>query len=74
WQLPRYLRRCRQKPEALVVLDTAYRKNVWGLVRGNVEGLLAKAKLNDLFIGHAANINKIEKFLKQLQKYYEEIR
>ncbi|NOX25420.1 MAG: dynamin family protein, partial [Deltaproteobacteria bacterium] len=48
WQLPRYLRRCRQKPEALVVLDTAYRKNVWGLVRGNVEGLLAKAKLNDL--------------------------
>ncbi len=75
WQLPRYFRRCRQKPAALVILDTAYRKNIWKRVEGNVQKLLDKAKLNDLFTGHAANINKLEKFSKRyIQKYYEEIR
>jgi GTPase SAR1 family protein len=75
WQLPRYFRRCRLKPEALVSLDTVYRKNVWERVNGNVKKLLDKSKLGDLFTGHAGNISRIEKFSKQyIQKYYEEIR
>jgi len=75
WQLPRYFKRCQLKPAGLVALDTVYRQHVWERVGGKVEKLLAKAKLGDLFVGHASNINKIEKFSKQyIQKYYEEIR
>jgi len=75
WQLPRYYRRCQAKPESLVSLDSVYRLNVWGRVKEKVQKLLVKPKLNDIFAGHANNINKIERFSKRyIQKYYEEIR
>jgi len=75
FSLPGYYKRCRAKPEELVALDTAYRRNVWERVRDNITALLAKVKTGDLFVNHAANINKVEKFSQRyIQKYYEEIR
>ncbi len=75
WQLPRYFRRCQAKPRELVSLDSMYRENVWERVKGKVGELLVKPKLGDLFVGHAGNIAKIERFSKRyIQKYYEEIR
>ncbi|VAW41450.1 hypothetical protein MNBD_DELTA03-1412 [hydrothermal vent metagenome] len=75
FSLPGYYKRCRAKPEELVALDTAYRRNVWERVRDNVKALLVKVKTGDLFVNHTASINKVEKFSQRyIQKYYEEIR
>ncbi|MCJ7830008.1 MAG: dynamin family protein, partial [Desulfobacterales bacterium] len=41
WRLRRYRKRCRQNPEQLIELDTAYRQNTWAKTRPTVLGLLS---------------------------------
>jgi len=74
FRLPRYIKQCRSKPATLVEVETTYRKNVWERVQPKVEQLLAKAKFRDLFVGHAANIRKLDRFsAKTLKKFYQQI-
>ena len=72
--LPRHLRRCREGIDGLVVLDTDYRRHVWERVRGRVGELLAAPSLGGLFVGHQANVRKIDRFLGGvMQEYYRQI-
>jgi hypothetical protein len=74
FRMPRYLKQCRTKPETLVAVNTTYRKNVWDRVRPKVEQLLAAAKFRDLFVGHAGNIRKLDRFsAKTLKQFYQKI-
>jgi len=74
FRMPRYFKQCRSKPGALVEVDTTYRKNVWDRVEPKVVQLLAKAKFRDLFVGHAGNVRKLERFSeKTLKKFYQQI-
>lgn len=75
WQIPRYVKKCQRNIDSLVNFETEYRKNVWSRVRGNVELLLAKPKIGDLYAPHASTLNKLDSFGKKyIQKYYEMIR
>ncbi len=75
WQLPRYYNKCRKSVDTLVETETEYRKNVWARVKNSVNELLEKPKTKDLYLPHAKNIMKLEKFSKKhIQKYYETIR
>lgn len=74
FRMPRYFKQCRADLDNLVVIDTVYRKNVWHRVRPKVEELLAKPSFGDLFVGHAGNIRKLERFsTKILKKFYQKL-
>nr|MBF0222135.1 dynamin family protein [Desulfobulbaceae bacterium] len=74
FRMPRYFRQTKANIERLVMIDTVYRKNVWDRVRPKVEELLAKPRFGSLFVGHAGNIRKLERFsTKTLKKFYQNL-
>lgn len=74
WQFPRHAWRCRQKPEGLVSLETVYRQNLWIRVKEKVAELLAWPTVCGLFVGHRANMAKIDRFSSGvMQEYYKKI-
>ncbi|MDD5757729.1 MAG: dynamin family protein [Desulfobulbaceae bacterium] len=74
WQFPRHVWRCRQNPDKLVTLDTAYRRNLWERVKEKVTELLTKPSIWGLFTCHRGNMAKIDKFSSGImQEYYKQI-
>ena len=74
FQLPRLIKQSITKPEALIDLNSDYRRQLWAEVMGQIQLLLKKAGLKDLLIGHQGNLRKIDRFISvDMQNFYKNI-
>lgn len=72
FQLGKLKKTCGAHPEELVVLDSDYRRQLWGQVKAHVGGLLKETGLKDVLLGHQGNLRKIDRFISgDLQNYYK---
>ncbi len=70
--LPRFAREAGREVEGLVLLDTAYKKDVWSRVRERVLARLAAEPHKLLWRAHRRHLRKIERFLERdLRRYYQ---
>jgi GTPase SAR1 family protein len=72
FQLPQLRNRTMANPEAMLNLETEYRRQLWRKVKETVSLNLQQAGAGDIFFPHRRNLQKIDRFLSQdLQDYYK---
>ncbi len=72
FQLPRLKKRALANPEAMLNLETEYRRQLWRKAKQTVSLNLQQAGARDVFFLHRRNLQKIDRFLNHdLQDYYK---
>ena len=72
WRMPRFVRRCLKETDALVELNTDYRKHTWVRVRDRVRELIGLNRgLRGLFTPHGKHLRRLRQFVgEELKAYY----
>lgn len=75
WLFPRLTKETLLNLDDLVPLETAYKKDIWQRVRGQVGNFIADQGRRHMFAGHRRHLKRIGTFLDQdLARFHERIR
>ena len=73
-QLPRFVRKTLTNLDKLIPLETAYKRDIWGRVRGQLHKKIATNGQRLLFQNHTRYLKRMEQFIhKDLKDFYERI-
>ena len=73
-QLPRFVRKTLTNLDKLIPLETAYKRDIWGRVRGQLHKKIATNGQRLLFQNHNRYLKRMEQFIhKDLKDFYERI-
>ncbi len=71
---PRLVKRVLLDMDSLVLLDTAYKKDLWQRVSPKVQALIEENPTRQLWPAHSRNIKKVERFLsRELSQMYARV-
>ncbi len=72
---PHLLNKIRTNKRCLLTLDSEYRRHLWKKIEKNVDELLFRANLGQIFGGHRRNQSRIKQFLQQdVAQFYDNIK